>query len=108
MHVFAHTCARHTLHVHCAALLHVLYFIFLCVCKQRRRKRRRREVRAALGSCCTYCALSQINNSLHVYLTKGSWRAVEANPRYRFLAFLFRLGYRGRGAREGRQEEEEE
>lgn len=44
-------------------------------------------VRAALGFCCAYCALSQINNSLHVYLTKGSWRAVEANPRYRSQRF---------------------
>ena len=45
------------------------------------------RLRAALGFCCAYCALSQINNSLHVYLTKGSWRAVEANPRYRFQRF---------------------
>lgn len=36
---------------------------------------------AVLGFCCAYCALSQINNSLHVYLTKGTgeqWKLIPA------------------------------
>lgn len=70
-------CAIHLLKAHISVVC-----VCVCLCKQRRR-----EVRAAMGFCFAYCALSQINNSLHVYLTKGSWRAVEANPRYRSQRF---------------------
>lgn len=83
-HVSVHTTYAASIFLHnWLGYMFTICMYYLLRARMRARKRRRREARAVLAFCSTYCALSQINNSLHVYLTKGNWRVVEANPRHR-------------------------